>query len=195
MIEISGLCKSYEGKKVLDNFSCALPERGVVLVEGRSGAGKTTLMNILMGLREPDAGRITGMENRRVTAVFQENRLIENLSVMKNIRLACGRQATDAEIAAQLAAVGLAGEEKTIVSTLSGGMKRRVALVRAVMAPGDVLMLDEPFKGLDDQTKDMAVAYVRGHADGRLVLLVTHDPSEARALNAEKTISIGMEEA
>lgn len=190
-IRIRNLSKAFDGKKVLENLSLDLPDAGVVAIEGRSGAGKTTLLNILMGLLPPDAGLIEGLAGKRVTAVFQENRLLENWSALKNIRLVCGRGVTDADIFAHLAEVGLAGEEKTPVRALSGGMKRRVALVRGVIAAGDVLMLDEPFKGLDEATRGAAIAYVRAHARGRLILLVTHDRSEADALGAVMTVSIG----
>ena len=190
-VVVKNLSKSFDGKAVLSGLSFELPDSGVVAVEGRSGSGKTTLLNILMGLLPPDAGRIDGLAGRRVTAVFQENRLLESWSAMKNIRLVCPRAVTDAEIRAHLAEVGLAGEEKTVARALSGGMKRRVALVRAVIAPGDVLILDEPFKGLDEATREAAIRYVLRHASNRLILLVTHDRAEAEALGAEKTITIG----
>ena len=192
-VRIRNLSKSFDGKRVLENLSLDLPDAGVTAVEGRSGAGKTTLLNILMGLLPPDAGLIEGLAGRRVTAVFQENRLLENWSALKNIRLVCGRGATDADIRAHLAEVGLADEEKTPVRALSGGMKRRVALVRGVIAPGDVLVLDEPFKGLDEATRDAAIAYVLRHAGNRLILLVTHDPAEAAAMGAVKTVFLGDE--
>ncbi|MBO4298647.1 MAG: ABC transporter ATP-binding protein [Clostridia bacterium] len=190
-VVVKNLSKSFDGKAVLSGLSFELPDSGVVAVEGRSGSGKTTLLNILMGLLPPDAGRIDGLAGRRVTAVFQENRLLESWSAMKNIRLVCPRAVTDAEIRAHLVEVGLAGEEKTVARALSGGMKRRVALVRAVIAPGDVLILDEPFKGLDEATREAAIRYVLRHASNRLILLVTHDRAEAEALGAEKTITIG----
>ncbi|MBR4441986.1 MAG: ABC transporter ATP-binding protein [Clostridia bacterium] len=190
-VVVKDLSKSFDGKAVLSGLSFELPDSGVVAVEGRSGSGKTTLLNILMGLLPPDAGRIDGLAGRRVTAVFQENRLLESWSAMKNIRLVCPRAVTDAEIRAHLAEVGLAGEEKTVARALSGGMKRRVALVRAVIAPGDVLILDEPFKGLDEATREAAIRYVLRHASNRLILLVTHDRAEAEAMGAEKTITIG----
>ena len=192
-VSVRGLSKSFDGKRVLDNLSLDLPDRGVVAIQGRSGAGKTTLLNILMGLLTPDAGLIDGLAGRRVTAVFQENRLLENWSALKNIRLVCGRGVTDAEILSHLGEVGLAGEAKTPVRALSGGMKRRVALVRGVIAPGDILALDEPFKGLDEATRDQAVRYVLSHAAGRLILLVTHDPAEAAAMGAVQTVVIGEE--
>ena len=124
-IIVKNLSKSFDGKAVLSGLSFELPDRGVVAVEGRSGAGKTTLLNILLGLVPPDAGMIDGLADRRATAVFQENRLLEHWSAMRNIRLVCPRSVTDADIREHLREVGLAGEEKTPVRALSGGMKRR----------------------------------------------------------------------
>ena len=192
-IRIRNLSKRFGDKRVLDGFSADLPDRGVAAIEGPSGAGKTTLLNILMGLLPPDAGLIEGLSGRRVTAVFQEDRLLEGWSALKNIRLVCGRGVSDADIIRHLGEVGLAGDEKTPVRALSGGMRRRVALVRAVIAPGDILVLDEPFKGLDEATRDRAVGYVLAHAADRLILLVTHDRAEAAAMGAEVTLSIGEE--
>ena len=190
-IRIHNLSKRFGDKTVLEDLSLTLPDSGVVVIEGRSGAGKTTLLNIIMGLLPPDAGRVDGLAGRRVTAVFQENRLLENWSPLKNIRLVCGRGVKDADILSHLGQVGLAGEEKTPVRALSGGMKRRVALVRAVIPPSDILVMDEPFKGLDEATRDAAIRYVLAHAAGRLILLVTHDRAEAAAMNAVTTVSLG----
>lgn len=189
-VVIDNLVKRFGEKTVLDHFSCVLPDEGTVFISGRSGAGKTTLLRLLMGLLSPDGGTISGLENRRITAVFQENRLLDNRTVLKNLRLVCPRGTSDKLFSRLLADVGLAGEEQTPVRLLSGGMQRRVALVRALAAPGDVLVLDEPFKGLDEVTKAQAIRLVRQHAPGRLILLVSHDEEEARALNAVQTITI-----
>ena len=182
-IEIVGLDKAFGEKKVFQGFSAALPDRGVVAVMGPSGSGKTTLINILMGLEAPDAGRVTGLEGKRFTAVFQEDRLLEGWSALRNIRLALPGRPRDGDIVRHLEKVGLGAEAATPVRSLSGGMKRRVALVRAVMAPGEILVLDEPFKGLDDAARAAAIAYVRENAADRLILLVTHDRRDAEDLD------------
>ena len=183
--------KAFEGKVIFDRFSLTLPDQGVVAVMGRSGSGKTTLANMLMGLTAPDRGTITGLEGVRFTAVFQEDRLIEGWSAARNIRLVCPRRVTDDEINRHLELVGLSGEAATPVKTLSGGMKRRVALVRAVLPEGDALVLDEPFKGLDDDARRAAIGYILTYAANRLIILISPGRTDAEAMGAKTIVTIG----
>ncbi len=187
MIWVKDISKSYGDKKVLDHFSMTVPEGKVTCIMGASGCGKTTLLRILMGLETQDAGTVEGLSKTRISAVFQEDRLCENLSAMANIRLVCpGRDKK--EIEDQMARVGLGGCKNQPARELSGGMRRRVALLRALDASGDVLLLDEPFKGLDEETKARAIDFVDRSREGRTILCVTHDAEEARALKAEKIV-------
>lgn len=183
-IVLENVSKCYGDKAVLRNFCAALPAGGRAAILGPSGAGKTTLARLLLGLEEPDSGRITGRE-QRFACVFQEDRLCPGLSAAENIRLVLPRPLWGQEKAA-LAALGLAAEDgKTPAGRLSGGEKRRVALARAVLYPSGVLLLDEPFKGLDRENKERAYAYLLEHLAGRSLLLITHDEAEARALGVE----------
>ena len=171
-IVIRNLCKSFAGKPVLRDFSAVLPVGQVTGLMAPSGAGKTTLLRILMGLERPDGG-----------AVFQEDRLCDNLDPSANIRLinpTLGRRETEDA----LAAVGLAGCLRQPARELSGGMRRRVAILRALLAEYDLLFLDEPFKGLDRETKETVMADTRRRCAGRTVLLVTHDVAELDAMGA-----------
>ena len=190
-IEIRNLCKSFGARAVLKDFSARLPEQGVVEIFGRSGAGKTTLLRILMGLETADSGTISGLSGRRLGAVFQEDRLLPHRSAVENVRFMCG--APEEQILSHLSQVGLAEQARERVSRYSGGMKRRVAIVRAVMYPCDLLLLDEPFKGMDEETRDQVAAYIRRECAGRLILLVSHDRDEARALGASARLEIGGE--
>lgn len=190
-IEIRNLCKSFGARAVLKDFSARLPEQGVVEIFGRSGAGKTTLLRILMGLETADSGTISGLSGRRLGAVFQEDRLLPHRSAVENVRFVCG--APEEQILSHLSQVGLAEQARERVSRYSGGMKRRVAIVRAVMYPCDLLLLDEPFKGMDEETRDQVAAYIRRECAGRLILLVSHDRDEARALGASARLEIGGE--
>ena len=180
------ICKSFGEKQVLDNFTYTFKSGLTTTVMGPSGCGKSTLIAILMGVMPYNSGELSPKNSEfRRSAVFQENRLCENLTCAANIRLVTGKRFTNTEIANELAAVGLEGCENKPVRELSGGMKRRVALLRALLAEYDVLFLDEPFKGLDSETKGMILSYTKRMTEGKTVILVTHDKSEHDALGGE----------
>ncbi len=181
-ITAKNICKSFGEKRVLDNFSHTFADGSFTAVMGPSGCGKSTLLAILMGALAPDDGEIIPESGFRRSAVFQENRLCENLTAGGNIRLVTGNRFSPAEIDAELSALGLDGCERKPVKQLSGGMKRRVALLRALLADYDVLFLDEPFKGLDEVTKELVMNRVREKTAGRTVIMVTHDRDECEAL-------------
>ncbi len=188
-IVLNNLCKAYGDHRVLDSFSAVIPAGRISCITGPSGRGKTTLLRLLMGLESPDGGNIVGLSGLRLSAVFQEDRLCENLNPMTNIRLACPQRSRQ-DILAALKAMGLAGCAAQPVCTLSGGMRRRVALLRALLADYDILFLDEPFKGLDAGTKAVVIDETRRRVAGKSVLLVTHDPEETAALNADYHITL-----
>ncbi|MFV0353216.1 MAG: ATP-binding cassette domain-containing protein [Oscillospiraceae bacterium] len=190
-IELKNIFKQYLGVDVLRDFSLTIRQGDTLAFMGPSGSGKTTLMRIVTGVEKPDAGQIAGAELLRFAFVFQENRLCAGLSALQNVALVLPR-AKWSEIPAALAQLGLEKEDVfKPVSQLSGGQKRRVALARAVMASSDVLVLDEPFKGLDTVTRQTAFNYVRQHLDGRTMLLVTHDEEEAQQCARRVTLTAG----
>lgn len=182
-IKVGGLSKSFGEKHVLDGFSATFPDGATTCVMGPSGCGKTTLLHILLGLERADGGTIDGLPSR-ISAVFQEERLCEDFTAVTNIRLVTGRAVPETEIEHCLAAFGLAGSTRVPVRELSGGMKRRVAIARAVLAEGKLLVLDEPFKGLDEGTRRLVAAEVKRRTAGRTVIMVTHDPAEAVMMDA-----------
>lgn len=187
-IVIRHLCKQYEGKKVLNNASFDFPKGQTTCIMAPSGKGKTTLLRILMGLEQADEGTILGMEGLKKSAVFQEDRLCENLSASANIRLVSlkkipgGKQQEIKDIHEAMEEIGLSGCEDQPARELSGGMRRRVALLRALYADWDILFLDEPFKGLDEETKEKAIAYTKKCCQGKTVIFVTHDKREAQKM-------------
>ncbi len=188
-ITIRHLTKAFDGKAVLTDFSCDLPGKGVVAMMGKSGIGKSTFINLLLGLRKPDSGTISLPDGLRFSAVFQEDRLFEHMSARDNLRLTTGRGM--AEIDAALRALSLNPEERAPVRTYSGGMKRRVSLARGVLYEADALLMDEPFRGLDGETREQAMKFVREVWKNRLIILVTHDMEEARGMRASQIITIG----
>lgn len=182
-IILTDLTKSFGDNCVLKQFTAAFPKGKVTAIMAPSGGGKTTLLRILMGLEQADAGTISGMEGMRLSAVFQEDRLCTNLSPSANIRLTSSK-VSKAAAAQALASVGLDGNSRQPVRELSGGMRRRVAILRALMADYDILFLDEPFKGLDEATKELVIQDTRKRSAGKTVILVTHEKEEAAAMGA-----------
>ena len=183
-MRVDNVRKSYGHKVVLSDFSADFAEGRITAVMGPSGCGKTTLLRLLLGLEQPDSGEITRKEGA-VAAVFQEDRLSEPLSAVANVRLV--RPALSrASARGLLAELGLSEEDVTkSVSTLSGGMRRRVALARAIAADADTVVLDEPFSALDEATKASVMMAVKEHLRGKTVLLVTHDAKEAESFADE----------
>lgn len=170
-IRVEALCKSYGGKAVLSGLT-AVFRPGITCVAAPSGTGKTTLLRLLLGLERPDSGTIRGADCRWA-AVFQEDRLLEDLSAAGNLRFALGE--VPGEAAGLLGRLGLDLSDPGPVRSWSGGMKRRLALARALLAPGDALALDEPFTGLDRENRTRCLELIRERGRGRPVLLATHD--------------------
>lgn len=184
-INAVGLKKAFGEKQVLDGFSHVFRDGTVTAVMGPSGCGKSTLISILMGILTQDSGEVLHETPFRRSALFQENRLCENLTAAANIRLVTGKLRSEKEITEALNSVMLHGIEKKPVRELSGGMKRRVALLRALLAEYDVLFLDEPFKGLDEVTRTCVMEYTRRMIQGKTVIMVTHDKDECEFLADE----------
>lgn len=179
-IVIKGLSKSFEGKKVLDSFDAVFPSGKITCLMGDSGCGKTTLLNILLGFSQADSGSIEGMPEK-VGVVFQEDRLCEDFNAASNIMLATGKRYSRAEIYRFLEKLGLSGIENQPVREFSGGMKRRVAIARALLFDCELIIFDEAFKGLDEDTKDLVLRCARECCAGKTVISVTHDPKEAES--------------
>lgn len=177
-IVVRNLCKSFGGQAVLRDLSFTAGP-GITCVMAPSGSGKTTLLRGLLGLERPDSGTVEGLAGKRISAVFQEDRLLEHLSAGGNLRFVLGREYDPKAARALLDRLALPDTGTQPVREFSGGMKRRLALARALLVPFDALLLDEPFTGLDQANRDRAQAAIRETAGDRPVLLVTHDPADA----------------
>ena len=172
-LRVEHLCKRYGENAVLDDISF-IARVGVTRLLGPSGIGKTTLLRVLLGLETPDSGTVNG-DKFRWTAVFQENRLLEGLDAEGNLRFVLGANYNAAAAQALLEELGLGDVGKKKVRDYSGGMQRRLALARALLAPSDALALDEPFTGLDADNRAAAQRCVARAAREKIVLLVSHE--------------------
>lgn len=183
-IQVHNLCKSYGGETVLRDVTFTAGP-GVTCLMAPSGAGKTTLLRILLGLEAADSGTVQVPNGCRWAAAFQEDRLLEQLDAMGNLRFVLGKDFREETAAALLTELGLGDVGAKPVRDFSGGMKRRLALARALLAPSDALALDEPFTGLDEENRARCLALIRRTAEEKPVLLVTHDPADAKSLGAD----------
>ena len=181
-MKLDHVSKSYQGRTVLRDFSLELPDRGFCCILGPSGAGKTTLLRLMAGLEQPDSGTVT--VSAPVSMVFQEDRLLAHDTVLENAALAADPQRAK-ELLVRL---GLAEWLFRRPAQLSGGMRRRVAIARALAAPAGVYLMDEPLKGLDRDTKQAVLALIREETRNGLLVLVTHDPEEARGADQIVTV-------
>lgn len=184
-ITLEHITKAYNGKTVLDDLTLHIPAGRTTCIMGASGIGKTTLLNLLMGLEQPDSGKSDGLAGMRIAAVFQEDRLCSGLDAVSNAALLSGAGVAREDIIRELRTVGIEEFEGKPVSEFSGGMKRRTAIVRAVMADSDLVLLDEPFKGIDEEQKRDVIRWLLHKLEGKTVVLVTHEEEDAKLMGAE----------
>ena len=183
-IVVDNVSKAYDGRAVLSSVCLRFSEGRVSGLAAPSGAGKTTLLRLMMGLEAPDSGHITGLKGARLGVCFQEDRLLEDADALNNLRLV--RPDMDAAaLTRALARFGLSDADRKPVRRLSGGMRRRVALLRALLCEADVLLLDEPFNGLDESTRDAVIRETLRLIAGRTAVVVAHDPEALRKMNAD----------
>lgn len=187
MIEIRNISKTFDGKQVLNNVSFSVKKGECVAIMGRSGIGKTTLLRIIAGLEAPDTGEVVFSENAKKTFVFQENRLLENKSVIDNI-LAVAPDRKKAEYFLERCL--LSEDKNKKAGALSGGMKRRLAIARALSFGGEIYFLDEPLRELDESTLEETAKLIKEEISGKTAILITHDEASAKMLS-DRIIYIG----
>lgn len=189
MIEIRGIYKKYKKEYIYENFSLSFPEGQVTVLLGPSGCGKTTLLRMLAGLESFEQGTISGLSGKRISFVFQEDRLLPWLTVGENLTLVLkaflNPEQSDERIKQVLELLNIPETRNMMPEELSGGMQRRVAIGRALAYDGDIMILDEPFKGMDDGLKNQVLPKLAKswEESGKTVILVTHDLSDARKLS------------
>ena len=180
MLKLTNISHRYGEQPVLENRNLILHPGQRLALMGPSGCGKTTLLRIALGLLQPTEGTV---ENtfRKTAVVFQEPRLLHWRTALENVNLVLGDSKVTLETARQyLQQVKLSEAAGKYPGELSGGMQQRVAVARALAAEGDLLILDEPFKAMDEALREQIIARV-AQTDAA-ILLVTHEEAEARAL-------------
>lgn len=184
MIEMKSISFSYGERTVLQNLTYTFPQKGVIALMGPSGEGKTTLMRLLCGLEKAQEGTLT-VTYKKIAYAFQEPRLIPWLNSVDNINFVLPKEKKGSDAA--LALLRDFELEKCAFSypaALSGGMKQRLSLARALAVGGDLLLLDEPFSGLDQALKERLAPKIKNANSEGLTLLVTHDAGDAELLGA-----------
>lgn len=183
-IIVDKISLSFGDKQMLDDFSCQLPDVGVACLIGPSGSGKTTLFNCLAGILKPDSGSISGLQGKRKAILFQENRLLPWYNALANVAFVV--KDDKGKAAHFLEQVELNDAAGKYPNELSGGMQRRVAIARALAYGGDILMLDEPTTGLDDELAQRIMHRIVEQWQDKLVILVTHDQQLAEMFATER---------
>lgn len=177
-MKLENITKSFGEKKIMEDFTIEFSPGTITCVMGRSGCGKTTLLHIAAGLLKLDRGNIRD-DIPQKAMLFQEDRLLPWYDILKNITI----HGVSQEVGRYyLKAVGLEGQEDKKPSQLSGGMKRRAAIARALAYGGDLYLLDEPCRGLDGETKKNILALLKKELTGKTGIIITHDQDEAAAL-------------
>lgn len=179
-IQINNLCKAYGDKVIFENYNKTIDFDGILIIQGKSGLGKTTLMRMLAGLEKADKGEIT-KSAEKVSFMFQEDRLIPFVTVLKNLTAVCDEE----KALKYLSLMGLDDEKDNSPLALSGGMRRRVALARALCFESELVILDEPFKGLDETLKNEICEIIKAESKKRAFIIISHDSEDAEILNAE----------
>lgn len=186
MLKLDHVGKSFSGKRVLSDVSLLIPNRTAASLSGMSGSGKTTLLRIAAGLEKPDCGTVSA--DGRIAVVFAEPRLFDSVSVLENVTcvMSGSKKENEAKAEELLAALKLENAVQLSPRELSSGMAARVSVARALAYDADIYLLDEPFKSLDEKIKYDVMTYLKFFFEGKTVLLVTHDDSEAKFLAAHR---------
>lgn len=183
MLEFNNISFAYGEKQIFSDFSLTLGDNSSTAIMGRSGCGKSTLLNIAAGLLIPSHGNV--IRTGKVSYVFQEPRLIPWMNTLDNVNIVLGgKKNTLASASRVLERVGLGGALSLYPAELSGGMSKRVSLARALVYGADILLIDEPFGELDNESKLIAAQMIKEASSGRTVLTVLHNADDAGLLGA-----------
>lgn len=183
MLEIKNLNKSFGDNVVLSDFNLKVEDGERVAIVGKSGSGKTTLLKIISKEIKDFDGKVTIDPGVRISKVFQDNLLFENRTVLENLKFVSDMDSHELE--KLLLELGLQNTITQKVKNLSGGMKRRVSFLRALLVPADLLLMDEAIREVDSESEDLMIEYLESHFHGTIIF-VTHSESQVEKLKARK---------
>lgn len=190
-LELKNISKAFGGITLFDDFSIAFEEGKITCILGPSGCGKTTLLNIIGGIVPPDSGSVNGFADHRISYIFQDPRLLPWKTVRENIGFILPHDLPEEERKSItnrfIRLVELENFADFYPAKLSGGMRQRVSIARAFAFPSEVILMDEPLKGLDIKLKlNLIRTFSRiWETDRRTVIFVTHDVEESLLLSNE----------
>lgn len=188
-IKIDKLNKSFSDRKIFNDFNLELSSENINCIIGESGGGKSTLLNLIAGLISKCSGEISGIKENEISYIFQEDRLIPWLTIGENLKISSKRYYDDKELDCKvreiLELVHIKDVENRYPEKLSGGMRQRVNIARALLKPSKLILMDEPFKSLDYKVKYSIMTEIQEifKRENRMVIFVTHDVDEAIHLN------------
>ena len=180
-MRLKSICKSFGDIEVLKDFNLSVDEGEHIAIMGKSGKGKTTVLNIIMGFEVPDSGFVEVTKD--ISTVFQENRLCEDFFAISNVCLLKKNKSLAKKILDRL---GIDSTQK--VKTMSGGQKRRLSIARALYYDGELMIFDEAFKGLDKELKGKVLLYVKESTADRQCIFVSHDESENEVFRCKQIV-------
>lgn len=183
LIKLDSVSKAYD-RTLFSNLSLSISEGDRICLFGESGCGKTTLLNIILGITKPDSGEVVRADGLKMSAVFQEDRLIEHLTGVENIYALSNKKGDISSATSALVAVGIGPAEfDKPVREWSGGMRRRAAVVRAMLSDSSLIAMDEPFNGLDAKTRRVVADFISVNIGSRALLLISHSQKDAERLS------------
>lgn len=180
MIKFNNVNFAYGKKEIFKDFSLTINDGDRICFFAPSGFGKTTVLRLIMGLESPKSGELEGIKDKKISAVFQEDRLLPDKTVKQNIELF----ANERDVENVMQKMGLENTLSLYPDELSGGMARRVAIARALCRDADIYIFDEPFNGIDQKNIEKTAEFIREVTANKTVLLVTHDRDQAELLGA-----------
>lgn len=186
IVSLKNIYKSFKNKKVFENFSLEIGENEKVAIIGKTGVGKTTLINLILKNIEADKGQVFVTD--KISVVFQENRLLEDFTAYENLNIICPM--TKEKCEEYLSLMKLDGNADTLVKNLSGGMKRRLALLRALIYPCQLLILDEAVREIDDETRKVILDSIKLFLDRKTLIYISHDYDDIKKLGIEREINL-----